>query len=396
MRNTVSHLYGLLFTALLVLCLPTCMQAQEKRSFWQHGLGKALVGFDKWLEKSQRKGIDTTYQDVPQLNRQVYLGSYSYWQNYQMNHPVYVSQTIRQACPGLEPWGNYRVNAYTLQSELELGVDWKGLVLELPIPIRNNYTLSLGLAMNGSVWGFRLRNKHLQNMDGYRRYDEMGPLVTSDAVLQHHLDKLSAETLNPQAHSINTFYGEAYYVPLHRRFSLSAGLYADMVQKRSAGSPLIYANYYQSRYTVSRILAADHDIYLTQQVSLGVGYGYNLAFLDGRLVFHASLVPMLSAYSRLIHESQYGSEPDPETGLTMRQFHNQYYPAGDKDFYEAADHSRSRFRVSIFARFAANYSFSRYLLTMLVNYRRYSYSNSNGLDIHNRESDVQVNLAYRF
>jgi len=323
------------------------------------GFGRALRRFDQWLEKSQRAGIDTTYQDVPKLNRQVYIGTYNYWQNYKMTMPFDVDN-LASIIPGIRDNDRYTINAHAVQAEVDLGIDWKGLALELPIPIRNRYRLSLGLAKNGSVWGMRVRYKRLHQMDGHCNVGD--------------------QSIN-ENNTLRIFYLEGYYVLNSRKFSLSAGLYADMVQKKSAGSVLFYANYYQSRYRVDKLFPADNDVFKTQEVSLGAGYAYNLAIRGGKLVIHGSLVPMFTAFSHLHHVTDI--EPDS-------------YDEKWKEFYDSALNGNARFSLNIFARFAMNYSFDRYLLTFLVHYRHYGYKNDKNLRILNQEADAQVNFGVRF
>lgn len=319
----------------------------------------ALRRFDRWLEESQRAGIDTTYQDVPKLNRQVYLGTYNYWQNYQMTMPFEV-ENLASIIPGIRDNDRYMINAYAVQSEVDLGIDWKGLALELPIPIRNRYRLSLGLAKNGSVWGARVRYKRLHQMNGYCN-------VGDQSISENN--------------TLRIFYLEGYYVLNSRKFSLSAGLFADMVQKKSAGSPIIFANYYQSRYRVDKLFPAKKDIFKTQQISVGAGYAYNLSIRGGKVVVHGSLVPMFTAYSHLSHV----------TDIDVKD-----YPEKWTEFYDSAVNGHARICMNIFARFAINYSFDRYLVSFLAHYRHYGYSNDKHLRILNQEADAQLNFGVRF
>ena len=183
------------------------------------------------------------------------------------------------------------------------------------------------------------------------------------------------------SNALQIFYLEGYYVLFHKKFSLSAGLYADMVQKRSAGSPLFYANYYQSIYDVNKTFPANYDHFRTRQISLGAGYAYNLSFLNGRLLFHASLVPMFTFYNHLAHYTNY------DDGQDLKQW---------SDFYDAADGQAPRVKFNAFARFAANYSFNHYIISLLANYRYFGYSNTKNLKIINQEADFQINLCRRF
>ena len=368
-------------------CIPSLLTAGDGRTL--------LTRFDSWLERSQRSGIDTLYQDIPQLNRQLYVGAYGYWQNYRLHMPFFLPSFFEQL-PGVSKAPAYNINAHTLQAEMELGLIWKGLAIEIPIPIRNNYHQSYGIAKNGSVWGFRLRFKHLKKMDGYRRYGD--PDQDFDQFINNNHAALETAGIDPAQlsrdskylqstkikntrNTLSIFFAEGYYVLNNKRFSLSAGLYADMVQKRSAGSPLLYCNYYQSTYEVDDIFPANTDLIQTRQISLGCGYGYNLALKGGRLVIHASLVPMFSLRNTIVHEADFSSDEE----------RNRW-----GNFYYALEHGQPKFRANFFARFAINYSFDRYVLSLLSNFRHYGYSNVNQLRIINQEVDTQINLGMRF
>ena len=210
------------------------------------------------------------------------------------------------------------------------------------------------------IWYFTATYKSLHQMDGTCNVGD--------------------QSIN-EDNTLRIFYLEGYYVLNSRKFSLSAGLFADMVQKKSAGSPLFYANYYQSRYRVDKLFPADHDVFKTQQISVGAGYAYNLALRGGRLVFHGSLVPMFTAYSHLHH----GTNIEPEA-----------YDQKWKEFYDSAENGHSRFCMNVFARFAMNYSYDRYLISFLLHYRHYGYSNDKHLRILNQEADAQLNFGIRF
>ena len=317
----------------------------------ESGIARAWKKFDNWLLRSQLMGIDTNYVQLPKLNHQAYIGSYTYWQGYQMTMPFFMEDATT-ILPGIKDKDHYRLNAYT----------W-------------------GLAKNGSIWGARFRYKHLRQMDGNCNVGDL--------------------SLNNDKNNINIFFIEGYYVLMHKKFSLSAGLYADMVQRRSAGSPLIYLNYYHSSYNLENLFPANYDSFRTNQVSLGLGYAYNLSFLQGRLVFHASVVPMFSIYNHLKHRVGHSStfftsrEQNEEakaaakaaSGLTEEQWNA---------FYNAADNGSARFRVNAFARFAVNYSFNRFIVSFLANYRHYAYSNDLNLQIRNQEADMQFNVCVRF
>ena len=365
--------------------------AQEKRSFWDHGIGKFLKSADDMLDRWQEEGVDTNYIRKPKLSRMVYLGYYGYFQQHDMTFPVLVNNADipldgQYMPPNMSEKKYMATDMHTYQTEFELGIDWRGISLELPIPIRNRYSMSFGLAKNGSVWGARIRYKSLKNMEGVlddafnqgmsqwkRNVDNQtnDPAVTSES------------TIPAGKMDLKIFYVEGYYVFNHKKFSLAAGAYGDMVQKRSAGSLFVMGNYYQSTFGANTLFNHERDEFRNWKLSFGPGYGYNWSINEGKVCIHMSVIPMISIFNHLVHKYDDSSE---------RLRWSNY----DTHYYDAVDNGKSRFVFNYFGRFAVSYSFDRFLLNLLVNYRQYLYRNNADTEINNRDLDAQVNIGMRF
>lgn len=365
--------------------------AQEKRSFGDHGIGKFLKSADDMLDRWQEEGVDTNYIRKPKLSRMVYLGYYGYFQQHDMTFPVLVNNADipldgQYMPPNMSEKKYMATDMHTYQTEFELGIDWRGISLELPIPIRNRYSMSFGLAKNGSVWGARIRYKSLKNMEGVlddafnqgmsqwkRNVDNQSndPAVTSES------------TIPAGKMDLKIFYVEGYYVFNHKRFSLAAGAYGDMVQKRSAGSLFVMGNYYQSTFGANTLFNHERDEFRNWKLSFGPGYGYNWSINEGKVCIHMSVIPMISIFNHLVHKYDDSSE---------RLRWSNY----DTHYYDAVDNGKSRFVFNYFGRFAVSYSFDRFLLNFLVNYRQYLYRNNADTEINNRDLDAQVNIGMRF
>lgn len=365
--------------------------AQEKRSFWDHGIGKFLKSADDMLDRWQEEGVDTNYIRKPKLSRMVYLGYYGYFQQHDMTFPVLVNNADipldgQYMPPNMSEKKYMATDMHTYQTEFELGIDWRGISLELPIPIRNRYSMSFGLAKNGSVWGARIRYKSLKNMEGVlddafnqgmsqwkRNVDNQtnDPAVTSES------------TIPAGKMDLKIFYVEGYYVFNHKKFSLAAGAYGDMVQKRSAGSLFVMGNYYQSTFGANTLFNHERDEFRNWKLSFGPGYGYNWSINEGKVCIHMSVIPMISIFNHLVHKYDDSSE---------RLRWSNY----DTHYYDAVDNGKSRFVFNYFGRFAVSYSFDRFLLNFLFNYRQYLYRNNADTEINNRDFDAQVNIGMRF
>lgn len=380
-------------TIVLILTFSSFLyaSAQEKRSFWDHGIGKFLKSADDMLDRWQEEGVDTNYIRKPKLSRMVYLGYYGYFQQHDMTFPVLVNNADipldgQYMPPNMSEKKYMATDMHTYQTEFELGIDWRGISLELPIPIRNRYSMSFGLAKNGSVWGARIRYKSLKNMEGVlddafnqgmsqwkRNVDNQtnDPAVTSES------------TIPAGKMDLKIFYVEGYYVFNHKKFSLAAGAYGDMVQKRSAGSLFVMGNYYQSTFGANTLFNHERDEFRNWKLSFGPGYGYNWSINEGKVCIHMSVIPMISIFNHLVHKYDDSSE---------RLRWSNY----DTHYYDAVDNGKSRFVFNYFGRFAVSYSFDRFLLNFLFNYRQYLYRNNADTEINNRDFDAQVNIGMRF
>ena len=402
------------YFAVLILAFSVSLStpAQEKRSFWDHGLGKFLKSADEMLDRWLEEGVDTNYIRKPKLSRMVYLGYYGYFQQHDITFPVLVKDTdipfTEYMPPNFAEKKYMKADMHTYQSEIELGIDWRGISIELPIPIRNRYSKSFGLAKNGSVWGARIRYKSLNNMEGVLddAYNQATKQWIRNFVNETHDPAITSESTIPAGQiDLKIFYVEGYYVFNNKRFSLAAGAYGDMVQKRSAGSVFVMGNYYQSRFGANNLFNYERDIFFNKKVSLGAGYGYNWAINGGKLCVHVSVIPMISIWNQLYHHGEDYSDPyayagedenDPIKRANLIETERQLWSDYDAHYYDAVDNGRSRFMFNCYGRVAVSYSFDRYLLNFLANYRQYLYRNNAGTKINNREADIQVNFGMRF
>ena len=388
------------FLAFVLFSSSNASAQEEKKTFWDHGLGKLLKSVDNMLDRWQEEGVDTNYIRKPKMSRMVYLGYYGYFQQHDMTFPVSVDNADipldRQYMPPNMSEKKYvAADIHTYQSEVELGIDWRGISLELPIPIRNRYSMSFGLAKNGSVWGARIRYKSLKNMEG----------VLDDSfnqAMNQWNRNVENQTYDPAVTSGNTipagkidlkiFYVEGYYVFNNKRFSLAAGAYGDMVQKRSAGSLFVMGNYYQSRFGAKNLFNHEYDTFRNWKLSFGPGYGYNWSINGGKVCIHLSVIPMISIWNQMVHKYEDNNTPPPNAAASSQSQWSKY----DAHYYDAVDNGRSRFVFNYFGRFAVSYSFDRFLLNFLMNYRQYLYRNNADTQINNREADAQINFGMRF
>ena len=96
---------------------------------------------------------------------------------------------------------------------------------------------------------------------------------------------------------------DGYWALNPRRFSFPAALSQSKRQKRSAGSPLIGAAITMDSFDVEdqeSLQTGDVSHGVSGQILLGAGYGYNWVPGGGRLVVHASMIPMVTLRDAII------------------------------------------------------------------------------------------------
>ena len=104
---------------------------------------------------------------------------------------------------------------------------------------------------------------------------------------------------------IRSAYLNGYYVFNGRRYSQAAAYNQSVIQRRSAGSFLLGATWYQSSFDYSDVensifmeLARGVGRLKVHQANIGIGYGYNFVPFRG-FVINAMAMPTFSVYNRV-------------------------------------------------------------------------------------------------
>ena len=197
---------------------------------------------------------------------------------------------------------------------------------------------------------------------------------------------------------IRSVYINGYYVFNGRRYSQAAAYNQSVIQRRSAGSFLVGATWYQSSFDYADIKNAlfmiiGHGIYRVKvhQANLGIGYGYNWVPLRG-LVVNAMAMPTVSVYNRVKaykYETNYDLSPkEPvddygdwnkdtrrwDNGKThkpveMRTESNQQF-----DYWEIEPEvSNSMFKINLDLRLGIAYNWSNYFIGIQAQYNNFNY-----------------------
>ena len=370
---------------------------------------------DDAILKYKKTKVDTDYVDIPERDFMLTLKFREAFQTYDMEFPVLVSEVeLPDPYPMVLPSNTnsnlfIQTNLNTVKSSAQIGFDWHGLAVSIPLPINNSFAKAYSLASNGSKFGFTVRYRTVKEPKGTvnnaflqtceeveervgglkERYENGLPLMENhDPVFPHKSDVI------PENWDLRTVYADAYYVFNNKRFSMPAARTGRLIQKRSVGSFFVMANYNQSRLHMYRMLNYTEEVFRHNQFSIGAGYGYNWAINGGKLLFSISVIPMFSLVNRETHRSwddpnDVYMQTDPED--------DDLWEAYDKHFYDAATYGRdSQFTINGFVRGGINYNIGRSLLNLSCDYRLYLFRSCTGMDITNREIDLTLKYGYRF
>jgi hypothetical protein len=202
---------------------------------------------------------------------------------------------------------------------------------------------------------------------------------------------------------IRSVYINGYYVFNGRRYSQAAAYNQSVIQRRSAGSFLLGATWYQSSFDYADIrnvvyMIIGHGVYRAKvhQGNLGVGYGYNWVPLRG-LVVNVMAMPTISVYNRVKVDKYdfnyvlapmeavddygvYNKETDrwangkADKPLTMLK-------AEDNDIYYWEDDSETSYsalHLNLDLRLGIAYNWSNYFIGAQAQYNNFNYKNDNG------------------
>ena len=337
------------------------------------------------------------------------------FQTYDMEFPILIGEMeLPDPYPMVLPSNTndnlfIQTNLNTVKSSAQIGFDWHGLAISIPLPINNSFAKAYSIATNGSKFGFTVRYRTVDEPEGTvnnaflqaceevegrvielkERHDRGLPLTENhDPVFSQKSDVI------PENWDLRTVYADAYYVFNNKRFSMPAARTGRLIQKRSAGSLFVMANFNQSRLHMYRMLNYTEEIFRHDQFSIGAGYGYNWAINNGKLLFSISVIPMFSLVNRESHSSW--DDPD-DVYMQTDPEEDDLWEAYDKHFYDASTYGRdSRFTVNGFVRGGINYHIGRSLLNLSCDYRQYMFRSCTGMEITNREIDLTLKYGYRF
>ena len=202
----------------------------------------------------------------------------------------------------------------------------------------------------------------------------------------------------PNPVMIRSVYVNGYYVFNGRRYSQAAAYNQSVIQRRSAGSLLLGATWYQSSFDYSDMANGYFMIFgdgvsriKVHQANLGVGYGYNWVPFRG-LVVNAMAMPTVSVYNRVkVYKFDFNYYLGPEEPVddygefnkeTMRWANGKedkpltMLKEGANDIYywgEYSETSYSALQLNLDLRLGIAYNWSNYFIGLQAQYNNFIY-----------------------
>ena len=347
-------------------------------------LMRRLHQVQQFLDVKAKGRVDPRYIEVPDKPWRVIL---RYKENmvdvdYEqvLNYPMTNERTEWKLC--FEP---------PLASSIGFWVGYRGTGVSYSKSLSKNAGRYYSFSTTGAKYGFNFRLRRFNTDDAQFSAKD----YKDDQVIGEPYD--TAFTMRAPVW-IRSVYVNGYYVFNGRHYSQAAAYNQSVIQRRSAGSLLLGATWYQSSFDYSDIdnaffMVIGNGIHRIKvhQANIGVGYGYNWVPLRG-LVVNAMAMPTISVYNR-IKVYKYGfnyylAPEDPvddygewntetktwangksEKPLTM-------WKEGDNNIYywdEGSETSYSALRLNLDLRLGIAYNWKNYFIGFQAQYNNFIY-----------------------
>lgn len=355
---------------IILVALLVCLNASA-----QNDLSSLVKKAKTMVDSMSVKKVDRHYIDVPEKP----------WR-------IIVRGNVNQSIVNMRTVGTMAGMDYSAEPHLKtepsrylgLWAGYRGLGMGFTKNVGGDKGSYFTVGANGRVYSASLRihsfENHSPNFD-----------LNSDLISEDDKDDWGKVNLTSPI-KVRTVIADAFYLFNGKRFSYSAAYTQSKIQKRSAGSLMAGAMYYQGA-----IDYADHSngdlIYAMQglgkvklwQGSVGLGYAYNWVPARGLLI-NATVMPMLTlvnrikAYGYATNVEQLMEDPtfwDPDS--SDEEWDKWFYsnvriaPMGDKTF-------NSGMTLNFDARLSVTYNFGRYFVSAYgqFNNMRYRHNSSHG------------------
>ena len=346
-------------------------------------LMERLHQVQQYLDAKAKAKVDPHYIEVPEKPWRVML-------RYKEN-AVDVDYTQSIDIPATNEHSDWNLCFEPpIASSVGFWVGYRGTGFSFAKSLTKNAGRYYSVSSTGAKYGFNFRLRRFNTQDA--------KFSATDYENGQTTGKYDTDVKMPSPVWIRSVYINGYYVFNGRRYSQAAAYNQSVIQRRSAGSFLVGATWYQSSFDYADIknvlfMIIGHGIYRVKvhQANLGFGYGYNWVPLRG-LVVNAMAMPTVSVYNRVKaykYETNYDLSPkEPvddygdwnkdtrrwDNGKThkpveMRTESNQQF-----DYWEIEPEvSNSMFKINLDLRLGIAYNWSNYFIGIQAQYNNFNY-----------------------
>ena len=390
MGKNMKYMVGKIIICCLLLSLGASAQEREGGdSVRVQKSSKGLTGLIRqvphYLDSKARNKVDTNYIEVPAKPWRAILRykensvDVDYFQR--LDFPEYNQSAEWELC--FEP---------PRASSIELWVGYRGTGVGLSLSLAKNAGRYFSFSSTGAKYGLNFRLRHFNTSTA--TFTAKG---YEDGKLTEEYEEKN-NMLSPVW--IRSAYINGYYVFNGRRYSQAAAYNQSVIQRRSAGSFLLGATWYQSSFDYSDIRNAlfmliGHGLHRIKvhQANIGFGYGYNYVPTRG-LVINAMVMPNVSVYNRVkvykydfnynlaeaVPVDDYGQWDGQARRWANGESYKPIYMAkgGEKldywDLESETDYSPLSFNIDL--RFGIAYNWRNYFIGIQSQLNRFSYKNN--------------------
>ena len=277
-----------------------------------------------------------------------------------------------------------------IASSVGFWVGYRGTGFSFAKSLTKNAGRYYSVSSTGTKYGFNFLLRRFNTQDA--------KFSATDYENGQTTGKYDTDVKMPSPVWIRSVYINGYYVFNGRRYSQAAAYNQSVIQRRSAGSFLVGATWYQSSFDYADIKNAlfmiiGHGIYRIKvhQANLGIGYGYNWVPLRG-LVVNAMAMPTVSVYNRVKaykYETNYDLSPkEPvdnygdwnkveriwDNGKTHKPIEMLTESNQQFDYWEIEPEvSNSMFKINLDLRLGIAYNWSNYFIGIQAQYNNFNY-----------------------
>lgn len=360
----------------------------------------------QFLDDKAKKKVDPRYIEVPEKPWRVIL-------RYKANM-VNVDYDNSIDFPATNEYSEWNLHFEPpVATSIGFWAGYRGTGLSFSLPLTKNAGRYFSISSTGAKYGFNFRLRRFNTSSATLSATDYKDGIR-DGDGYHDEQELAAPVW------ISSVYVNGYYVFNGRRYSQAAAYNQSVIQRRSAGSFLLGATWYQSSFDYSDIsnflfMMVGHGVHRIKvhQANIGFGYGYNFVPFRG-LVINAMAMPTFSVYNRVkvykydfnfdvtspVTEVDDYGEFDSETktwanGKTHKPFY--MYKEGDLLGCWEVDPETTYtwLRLNLDLRLGIAYNWSRYFIGLQAQYNNFSYKKDD-CQIRIFDAYARLSMGVRF